>query len=81
LHNLLITCRNCISGLNCSDFDKQWHSQELQLCASACEVQDLQLLDLNWSARLLVEAMLVVDMDMPSQEGMRSGMSLKKSSF
>jgi hypothetical protein len=39
------------------------------------------LLDLNWSARLLVEAMLVADMNMPSLEGMRSGMSLKKPSF
>jgi hypothetical protein len=51
--------RDHISELHCSVITSQWLSQELQLCDPPSEVLDLQLLDLNASAKLFDEVMPV----------------------
>lgn len=52
---------------------KQWHSQELQLCDHASEVRDLPPHDLNCSAKLSVVDMPLKAMALPKQAVMLFG--------
>jgi hypothetical protein len=73
---LLTLTNSCISGLNCSVIQTQWHFQELRLFDPASELPDRQLLDLNCSVKSLEEAMQAVDMDPRKPVAMLSGKQL-----